>query len=73
MASSAIVLDSAQTSQGGASSDSDLDNLKNLASKIEDKNKENSKSLLKEIQNAMDAMKGPRPVGHRGSRWGGNK
>ena len=38
-ASSAIVMDSAQTSQGGASSDSDLDNLKNSASKIEEENK----------------------------------
>ena len=32
-------MDSAQTSQGGASSDSDLDNLKNLAFKIEEENK----------------------------------
>ena len=46
-ASLAKVLDSAQTSQGRTSSDSDLDNLKNLAS-----------SLLKEIQDAMDDMKG---------------
>ena len=32
-------MDSAKTSQGGASSDSDLDNLKNLTSKIEEENK----------------------------------
>ena len=38
-ASSAIVMDLTQTSQGGASSDGDLDNLKNLASTIEEENK----------------------------------
>ena len=56
-ASSPIVLDSAQRSQAGASSDSDLYNLKNLASKIEEENKI-TQSLLKEIYNSMDAMKG---------------
>ena len=55
-ASSPIVMDSAHTCQGGASSDSDLDNLKNLASKIEEENRK-TQSLLQEIQDAMDAMK----------------
>ena len=47
-ASSAIVMDSAQTSKGGTSSDSDLDSLKILASKIGEENKK-TQSLLKEI------------------------
>ena len=67
MASSAIVLDSAWTNQDGASSDSDLDNLRNLASKIEEENKK-TQSLLKEIQDEIDAIKGQGHVSDRGAR-----
>ena len=63
-----MVIDSAQTSQDGTSSDSDLDNMKNLASKIEDENMK-TQSLLKEIQDAMDAMKSQGQEGGRGARW----
>ena len=50
------MLDSTQASQGGGFCDSDLDDLKNLFSKIEDENKK-TWSLLKEIQDVMGAMK----------------
>ena len=66
-------MDSSQTSQDGASSDSDLNNLKNVASKIEEENKK-TQSLLKEIQDAMDIMKSQGQEGATGvDNYGGGR